>query len=391
MTRWIKNIALMVVSITIALLICEGSVRIFGLGGTSLTRGMLHQYDPDAGWRCYPNLDTRYILPESFNVRVRCNSQGLRDSEKRFAKPPGIRRIVVLGDSFMWGYGVENEEMFSAVLQDLISGSETVNFGVNGYSTVQELVRLEIEGLRYEPDVTVLVFVWNDLEDNFDDKHGGRPVAVLEEDNFLRIANRPVRRHWKSPLKQWFRHHSHLFRFGEYNIELLKLKFRDNQRADLSIPKIPAPGVAFADENDKKTARMKFSMTDIYAAPGPEIDFAWKAIEVLLGRIKQLATKEGGRLVVVYAASLEAVDRGIFAKLIRKFGQDPDSMAFNWDRPSNRLGEVCAALDIPYVNLNPVFRQQFKKTELFLKKNPHWSMAGHRLAAQTVAEKIKGF
>lgn len=391
MTRWIKNIALMVVSITIALLICEGSVRIFGLGGTSLTRGMLHQYDPDAGWRCYPNLDTRYILPESFNVRVRCNSQGLRDSEKRFAKPPGIRRIVVLGDSFMWGYGVENEEMFSAVLQDLISGSETVNFGVNGYSTVQELVRLEIEGLRYEPDVTVLVFVWNDLEDNFDDKHGGRPVAVLEEDNSLRIANRPVRRHWKSPLKQWFRHHSHLFRFGEYNIELLKLKFRDNQRAGLSIPKIPAPGVAFADENDKKTARMKFSMTDIYAPPGPEIDFAWKAIEVLLGRIKQLATKEGGRLVVVYAASLEAVDRGIFAKLIRKFGQDPDSMAFNWDRPSNRLGEVCAALDIPYVNLNPVFRQQFKKTELFLKKNPHWSMAGHRLAAQTVAEKIKGF
>lgn len=391
MTRWIKNIALMVVSITIALLICEGSVRIFGLGGTSLTRGMLHQYDPDAGWRCYPNLDTRYILPESFNVRVRCNSQGLRDSEKRFAKPPGIRRIVVLGDSFMWGYGVENEEMFSAVLQDLISGSETVNFGVNGYSTVQELVRLEIEGLRYEPDVTVLVFVWNDLEDNFDDKHGGRPVAVLEEDNSLRIANRPVRRHWKSPLKQWFRHHSHLFRFGEYNIELLKLKFRDNQRADLSIPKIPAPGVAFAAENDKKTARMKFSMTDIYAAPGPEIDFAWKAIEVLLGRIKQLATKEGGRLVVVYAASLEAVDRGIFVKLIRKFGQDPDSMAFNWDRPSNRLGEVCAALDIPYVNLNPVFRQQFKKTELFLKKNPHWSMAGHRLAAQTVAEKIKGF
>ena len=391
MTRWIKNIALMVVSITIALLICEGSVRIFGLGGTSLTRGMLHQYDPDAGWRCYPNLDTRYILPESFNVRVRCNSQGLRDSEKRFAKPPGIRRIVVLGDSFMWGYGVENEEMFSAVLQDLISGSETVNFGVNGYSTVQELVRLEIEGLRYEPDVTVLVFVWNDLEDNFDDKHGGRPVAVLEEDNSLRIANRPVRRHWKSPLKQWFRHHSHLFRFGEYNIELLKLKFRDNQRADLSIPEITAPGVAFAAENDKKTARMKFSMTDIYAPPGPEIDFAWKAIEVLLGRIKQLTTKEGGRLVVVYAASLEAVDRGIFVKLIRKFGQDPDSMAFNWDRPSNRLGEVCAALDIPYVNLNPVFRQQFKKTELFLKKNPHWSMAGHRLAAQTVAKKIKGF
>jgi len=132
-------------------------------------------------------------------------------------------------------------------------------------------------------------------------------------------------------------------------------------------------------------------VTDIYASPGPEIDFAWKAMHLLLCRIKQLATKDRGRLVVVYAASLEALDRGIFVKLIRKTGEDPDSMTFNWDRPSNRLGEVCAALDIPYVNLNPIFRQHFKKTELFLKKNSHWSAAGHHLAAQTVAEKIKGF
>jgi hypothetical protein len=263
--------------------------------------------------------------------------------------------------------------------------------GVNGYSTVQELVRLETDGLRYEPDVTVLVFVWNDLEDNFDDKNGGRPIAVLEKNNSLWIANRPVRKHWKSPLKQWFRHHSHLFRFGEYNMELLKIKFRTNQHAGFSIPEISYPGVVFAANDYQKVAGIKFSMTEIYAPPGPEIDLAWKAVEILLARIKQLSTNEGARLVVVYAASLEAVDRGIFVSLMRDSGQNPDSLTFDWDRPSNRLGDICAALDIHYVNLNPVFRQHFKTSKLFLKKNPHWSAAGHRLAAQTVAQRINGF
>jgi len=391
MNRWMKNFTLTAASIVIALLICEGIVRILGLGGTALTRGMLHQYDPEAGWRCYPNLDARYSLPGSFNVRVRCNSRGLRDSDKGYTKPPGTRRILVLGDSFMWGYGVENNEMFSTVLQGLVPGSETINFGVNGYSTVQEFVRLETEGLRYEPDVTALVFVWNDLEDNFDDKQGGRPVAVIQDNNTLRITNRPVKRRWKSPVQQWFRHHSHLFRFGEYNLELLKYKLKGRQRAGALIPGIPAPGVAFAADSKQPKNRIKFSISDIYAGPNREIDLAWNAMRLLLSKIKQLATRDGGRLVVVYAASLESVNRRVFKRVIREAGHDPRSSAFNWNRPSGRLKKLCKALDIPYVNLNPVFRRHLKKGPLFLKKNPHWSASGHRLAAQTVAERIKDF
>jgi hypothetical protein len=391
MNRWIKNFSLTAASIVIALLICEGIVRILGLGGTALTRGMLHQFDPQAGWRCYPNLDARYSLPGSFNVRVRCNSRGLRDSDKSYSKPSGTRRIIVLGDSFMWGYGVENTEMFSAVLQDLVPDSETVNFGVNGYSTVQEFVRLETEGMRYEPDVTVLVFVWNDLEDNFDDKRGGRPVAVIQDNNRLRIANRPVRRRWKSPVQQWFRHHSHLFRFGEYNLELLKHKLKGKQRAADWMPGAPVSGIAFAADSEQPNNRMKFSVSDIYAEPNREINLAWNAMRLLLLKIKQLATRDGGRLVVVYAASLESVNRRVFNRVLREAGHDPKSSAFNWNRPSDRLKTLCKALDITYVDLNPVFRRHLKKGPLFLKKNPHWSAAGHRLAAQTVAKRIKDF
>ena len=389
--RWIKNIALILVSVTIAILICEAAVRLLGLGGTTLTRGMLHQYDPDAGWRCYPDLDAYYVLPDSFKVRVRSNSKGLRDSEKPFSKAQGVRRIVVLGDSFMWGYGVENEETFSAVLQETIPGSETINFGVNGYGTVQELIRLETEGLKYKPDVTVLTFVWNDLEDNFDDKNGGRPIAVIEQDNSLRIENRPVRKRWKSPIKQWFRHHSHLFRFVEYRVEILKHMLKDYRRAGQLNIKVIEPGVAFAAGNSSNMAGVKFSMIDIYDSPSKQIDQAWKVMHLLLDKMNQLATRDGGRLVVVYAASIEAVNQEIFTKLSRKTVSDKRSEAIDWDRPSKRLGEICKDLQIQYINLNPVFRRHNQPSRLFLKRNPHWSAAGHRLAAETVAATIGGF
>ncbi len=111
-----KQLALLLASVSFAFLLCEGIVRVAGLGGTQLSRGGLHQYDPEAGWTCKPDLDARYELPGSFNVRVLCNSRGLRDEEILYEKAPGFQRIVVLGDSFMWGYGVENDEMFSTQL-----------------------------------------------------------------------------------------------------------------------------------------------------------------------------------------------------------------------------------------------------------------------------------
>ena len=88
---------------------------LFGGGQSTLTRGQLHAYDADAGWTCAPDLDSRYIQPGSFDVRIMTNSRGLRDEEIAERKAPGVRRIAVLGDSYMWGYGVENDEMFASV------------------------------------------------------------------------------------------------------------------------------------------------------------------------------------------------------------------------------------------------------------------------------------
>jgi lysophospholipase L1-like esterase len=97
--------------------------------------------------------------------------QGLRsDRDFEYAKAPGIKRIVSLGDSFTIGYEVDASQCFSSVLESELRHAgiavEVLNAGVSGFSTAEELLYLERELIRYEPDVVLVSFYGNDLDDN---------------------------------------------------------------------------------------------------------------------------------------------------------------------------------------------------------------------------------
>jgi lysophospholipase L1-like esterase len=132
-----------------------------------------------------PDPQTRYIespllgwvLPpnsESFSIeaRVRVNSLALRDEEFAPRKPPGEWRVLCLGDSLIFGYGTEIEDTFPRQLARRLAEDRpgphyrAINAGVSGYNTRQELIYLLAEGLRFEPDLVVIGFYWNDLLGN---------------------------------------------------------------------------------------------------------------------------------------------------------------------------------------------------------------------------------
>ncbi len=99
----------------------------------------------------------------------RTNAHGQRDIERSIDKAAGRRRILLLGDSVVEGLGIRD-------LDDTISGQwerlddagqiEVLNFGVSAYCTRAEVELLEVKGLRFNPDIIVLVFTENDY-DNF--------------------------------------------------------------------------------------------------------------------------------------------------------------------------------------------------------------------------------
>ncbi|MGI8906608.1 MAG: SGNH/GDSL hydrolase family protein [Candidatus Sumerlaeaceae bacterium] len=96
------------------------------------------------------------------------NRDGFRDGQRAKAKPGGITRVAVLGDSIAFGWGVRQEERFSDQLELMGSTSssrvEVLNFAVPGYNTVMELATLREKVLGYEPDVLLLSLVDNDDE-----------------------------------------------------------------------------------------------------------------------------------------------------------------------------------------------------------------------------------
>lgn len=102
------------------------------------------------------------------------NSKGLRDKEYDYEKPEDVYRILVIGDSLTFGWGVKSEETFSKILEDRLNDQnnisqkykkiEVINSGIGNYNTKQELAFLENEGLRYSPDEVILAYFINDAE-----------------------------------------------------------------------------------------------------------------------------------------------------------------------------------------------------------------------------------
>jgi hypothetical protein len=99
------------------------------------------------------------------------NSQGFRSYEDfHIEKPPGTFRVIALGDSTTEGFEVRQNYTYAAVLERYLRkngiDAEVFNTGISGFSTAEELIYLENEGIKYRPDAVVLGFYANDFDDN---------------------------------------------------------------------------------------------------------------------------------------------------------------------------------------------------------------------------------
>ena len=138
-------------------------------------------------YRLAPGLDlplTDVTAPPEIRERTRwifhTNGRGFNAREVSYAKPAGAIRIVALGDSSTFGWGVESSLAYPHVLEEVLRRRhpglriEVVNLGVCGYSTLQGRVLLQREGTRYEPDVVILSYGSNDysrVPESFDEAY----------------------------------------------------------------------------------------------------------------------------------------------------------------------------------------------------------------------------
>lgn len=101
-------------------------------------------------------------------VEVSTNSYGQRDREFEVARPPGGKRIVMLGDSFVLGWGVPLEQTVSKRIERMFAASgqrvEVMSTGVGNYNTVMEVQAFLTKYAPFAPDLVVLNYTFNDAE-----------------------------------------------------------------------------------------------------------------------------------------------------------------------------------------------------------------------------------
>lgn len=95
------------------------------------------------------------------------NQFGYREREFIVPKPPGIFRVMVLGDSFTYGYGLDAEDAYTRVAENILRGKlgpsvEVLNFSLPGYSTLVEAEILKKYIEMVAPDLIVIGFCFND-------------------------------------------------------------------------------------------------------------------------------------------------------------------------------------------------------------------------------------
>ena len=120
----------------------------------------------------YPNIIYELIPSSRYQfqqVPISINKQGFRDQEYPAQKKPNTKRIIGLGDSVMFGWGVDVKDCFLSFLERALNSInpmayEVINTAVPGYNTVMEIATLEHKIDLNQVDLVIINFVKNDFD-----------------------------------------------------------------------------------------------------------------------------------------------------------------------------------------------------------------------------------
>ena len=380
--RVLSKALLVLTSVTVTLLLLEGVARLarrFGGGGKEAGEtDRYHEYDPLLGWRKTPNAQVVYKRRE-YQVEVRINGLGLRDPERTRQPAPGTYRILALGDSFLEGYTVPLEQAATQVLEKSLRrrgcAVEVLNGGTAAYSTDQEVLFYQWQGVDYGSRVVALFFYYNDVLFNDRQEYFGsfKPAFELHSDG-LCLHRYPVRERQPAPpaqeaeaaekkagsaLLEWIQDRMWYGAPGAYN-----------GLARLGLWK-PMPAVS------PRLEMFVYSRRQL-----DEIEGAWQKTEALLDLLNREVRAQGAQLLVVYVPSkMEVQERSWeLTKTLYRLNER------QWDRGAvaRRLTLIGGSRGFPVLDLTTALRRADRGVlgTPHFTYDGHWTPVGHAVAAR---------
>jgi len=343
-------------------LIASGGMSSSGL---TIQEGQLFAHDELLGHRMIPRANVHFFGPE-FNVQVQINGAGFRQDENVAPdRPPGRRRILLIGDSFTFGQGVASSERFGDKLSAGLPGVEVVNMGLSGTGTDQQLLLYQRDGLRYRADLVLLCYMTENIQRNATtarrqpdgrmvpkpkfELSGGRlvltNVPVPRESPEARGAVPSERRHsigLPIPFKQYLDAHSAGYR-------LVRSRLGGVVRGLLGRRIEP-----FVEYDDSR--------------------LEWQLTASIIREFAKMAAANHSRFVLVIVPPAECV-------------YEPEV----GDRPHRMLQELAKKERIAVIDLLPAFRAAAKqRLPLYYPLDSHWTPGGHAVAAEAIIAGLAG-
>ena len=294
-------------------------------------------------------------IPRTVRYRAECryDADGFRNDEDYEQAD-----VVLLGDSFIEGYNVTQDEIVSAHLRRIL-GQKVANLAMCGYGPQQELTVLKRYGLDLQPRVVVWFFYeGNDLFDLEDYDH-----VMADWDGYVAgqrsYAARSFFLNILEPLGFWLDQ----LRWHESKLAL--------RHAGRLRPEIPGD----------------VRVTYFGDPPWPMTDHA----RMLLGRMQDIfreaqaaCRRRGARLLVANVPVKARVYRDLCT-----FSADSPVPRWQWNDLPQQLGSWCGSTGIDFTDLTVPLESAARSGRLvYLVDDPHWSAEGHAVVAEEIARAI---
>ncbi|HLI04801.1 MAG TPA: hypothetical protein VKU93_11055 [Terracidiphilus sp.] len=181
------------------LLLLEGAASVYyafraAFASPPVAESLYTEYDPELGWINLPNV----YLPNLFGPGrfLRTNAQRFRNKADFSPHvPPGKVRIICSGDSFTFGFGVDNDHTWPHLLAAHTANLEAVNMGQGGYSAGQAYLWYKRDGVKLDHDIQLFTVIAPDLYRMQHARFNGYGTPVLAVENGRVVAtNVPVPR-----------------------------------------------------------------------------------------------------------------------------------------------------------------------------------------------------
>ena len=282
-------------------------------------------------------------------------------------RPAGRLRIAVVGDSYVEALQVPPDHSIAEDLErELGAGAEVFRYGVSGAPLSQYLHMARQAALPDRPDVLVVLLVHNDFDESWRELPGMYTKSFLH----LRLGqNGTVEEIPPAPYSQGLtariRNLSATWRILAYGWQV---RFEALRR--LLLPQAQSARYQANIDTSDLDARAPLDR---------------RATAYLFGQLAAASSQAGARLLLVMDGVRAPIEQGeAGAAQVQDYGQGALRL--------NRMaGEEAARLGIPFLDLNPVFVQDFRAQHqpFAFKTDGHWNAHAHAVAARAVAAKLR--